>query len=157
MAKRFTETKKWSDPWFRTLAPKYKLFWIFITENCSPAGIWNIDMESLRFHIGESYVADDLLKVFANRIERVREGYWFVTRFIEVQYGHLSETCKPHKRIIAELHEFGLFQRVSKGFVKGYQTLEEKEKEKDFRVGGVGEETFKPRPTPAALKKAGLL
>lgn len=88
-------------------------------------------MEMLNFQVGESYDINDILKVFEGRIEPLRNGYWFVSRFIEFQYGTLSPDCKPHTRVIEELKKFGVWERVSIGFPKGMHTLEEKEKEKE--------------------------
>jgi len=37
--KRFTETTKWDDPWFRKLSPTAKLLWGYITDKCNAVGL----------------------------------------------------------------------------------------------------------------------
>ena len=42
MAKRFTATEKWDDPFFCNLEAKYKLAWIYLLDKCDNAGIYFI-------------------------------------------------------------------------------------------------------------------
>ena len=47
---RFTDEKKWSDKWFRSLAPCHKIVWIYICDSCDIAGFYEVDIESIAFH-----------------------------------------------------------------------------------------------------------
>ena len=51
MAKRFTDTEKWKDPWFCALTEKEKLFWVYIVDNCDHAGIWRVNWPLVQFYI----------------------------------------------------------------------------------------------------------
>jgi len=53
MVKRFTETTKWLDPWFRKLPAKVKIFWMYLIDSCDNAGFWIVDFELASFLIGE--------------------------------------------------------------------------------------------------------
>jgi len=135
MAKRFTETHKWEDPWFRKLPLKYKLFWQYLCDRCDNSGVWVKDLELAQFYIGEELEEKEALLLLNQDKERVRpiDGgrKWLIIEFIEFQYGELSPQCKPHQKIIDLLKK----HRVSKGYGKGsqrvYYTLQEKEKEKE--------------------------
>ena len=50
--KRFTETNKWEDPWFRKLKPEMKLLWSWLLDSCDNAGIIDADIELAAFQIG---------------------------------------------------------------------------------------------------------
>jgi hypothetical protein len=50
--KRFTETQKWDDPWFRDLPPKLKLAFLFIIDACDNAGFWEVDFSGMAFKTG---------------------------------------------------------------------------------------------------------
>lgn len=126
MAKRFTDTSKWKDSWFQDLPSKYKLFWIYMLDECDASGVWKPNIRLASFQIGEHFEESEVKRVFAERIEFTDGGYWFITKFISFQYGQLSETCKPHLSVINLLKNHKI-----KGYTKGIQTLKEKEKDKE--------------------------
>lgn len=146
MSKRFTATEKWDDPFFQDLSPKYKCFWIFILDKCDAAGVWNVNLRAAEFFIGEKLDMKEVMQLFGDRIKILNGGErWFIQKFIEFQYGELSENCKPHQSVIQILKKYNLY----KGYTKGIDTLQEKdkdkekekekEKDKDKEKGGAGE------------------
>lgn len=50
--KRFTETTKWDDPWFRKLTPAAKLLWQWMLDHCDGAGVIDPDLELASFQTG---------------------------------------------------------------------------------------------------------
>lgn len=123
--KRFTETQKWEDPWFRRLRPEIKLLWQWILDRCDNAGVIDPDIDLASFQIGYQYPMDILLE-FGERVIKLPCGKWFIPKFIAFQYGQLSTDCKAHKPIFISLEKHGL-----KGYPKGINTLQEKEKDKE--------------------------
>lgn len=101
--KRFTETTKWQDPWFRKLPAKMKAFWLYLVDNCDLAGIWNPDMELAGFQIGEEFAMEEIHAHFADRITILENGRWFVPKFIEFQYGELNPANRCHASVIKAL------------------------------------------------------
>lgn len=65
------------------------------------------------------------------QFEKLPNGKIFVAGFCDFQYGQLSEDCKPHRPVIQKLKKQGLYERVLKGYQKGFQTLQEKDKDKE--------------------------
>lgn len=135
--KRFTDTEKWSDPWFRKLSPTMKSFWVFICDKCDNAGVWKVDMEAAAFFIGEQVAESDALFALGERVEKLSPEKWWIVKFIAFQFGELSPECKPHKSVL------DLLTTHSIPYPKGIQTPQEKEKEKDKEQekdrGGAGE------------------
>lgn len=132
MAKRFTDTNKWDKKWFRSLNPTMKCFWEYLYTKCDYAGIWEVDFEAAEFFINSKLDVEEIKSTFKNQYVEIDNGKrWFIIDFIAFQYGELSEACKPHKPIIVKLKEKGLYELVKKGFGKGLETLQEKEKEQD--------------------------
>ena len=123
--KRFTETNKWEDPWFRKLKPEMKLLWSWLLDSCDNAGIIDPDIELAAFQIGYPYPINTLSE-FVHRVIKLPCGKFFIPKFIEFQYGSLSRDCKAHNPIFLSLEKHGL-----KGYPKGIHTLQEKEKEKE--------------------------
>lgn len=108
IVKRFTETQKWADPWFMDLPAKWKLFWIYLLDNCDNAGVWTPNMRLAAVQIGENFEAAEALRVFAERIEVLPNGKWHVKKFVDFQFGKLSADCKPHKSVINLMEKHGL-------------------------------------------------
>lgn len=125
--KRFTETEKWKDPWFRKLSAGAKLAFFYIVENCDNAGVWTPDKELADFCIGMEIPWEKVLEAFGDRVLVLKSGDWLVTKFIGFQFGELSEACKPHLQVLKLIEK----HRVSKGYPKGIHTLKDTDKDKD--------------------------
>lgn len=129
MSKRFTDTMKWRDAWFRKLSPETKLFWIYILDNCDIAGFWNVDTELAEFCMGAKIELLTFLEAInqgKERIDTKQTDRWQVMDFVKFQYGELSEDSPVHKGVLKVLKE-----RVSKGYPKGIHTLKDKDKNKN--------------------------
>jgi hypothetical protein len=154
--KRFTDTDKWFDPWFRSLRPTYKCLWLFICDRCDNSGVWKEDMELASMLIKESLTINDITAAFSGRVTALKEGYWLVNRFVEFQYGQLSEKSKPHLQVLSLVEK----HRVSKGYPKGIYTL--KDKDKDVVINKVNnygtpelfEKLWKQYPKPVGKKQS---
>ncbi len=133
MAKRFVDTDLWQKEWYQDLDLKEKLLVRYIFENCDCAGIWNINFKLASFIIGETVSMNDIEEINKKKQQFtiISDSNIFIDDFIKFQYGTLSENCKPHKPVIEKLKKYGLFETSSKGFQKGYKTLEEKEEEEE--------------------------
>ncbi len=142
--KRFTETAKWSDPWFRGLAVKQKALWLWLCDNCDCAGVLpEIDWGLVSFQIGETCTADDLA-AFAERMEPCGRGFW-LRKFVAFQWGYISEEAPsmPHRGVLKALEKVGIplakaIESLSKPYQKGYQTLKDKDKDKVKDTSGIG-------------------
>lgn len=139
MAKRFTDTEKWTKKWFGNLSLQEKMLWLCICDSCTAAGIIDFNPRFFSFAVGFDVTREMVEKAFGDRLYWFEESKFFIPSFIEFQYGQLSEMCKPHRPIIAELVKKGLMKvengkgllTLSIPFGKGINTLQEKEKEKD--------------------------
>lgn len=108
MGKRFTETNKWSDKWFRKLSPSHKMAWCYLTDCCDQAGIIDLDEELANFQIGVDVDWSDFIEQCGERIRTIHKGKLFLTGFIKFQYGKLSPECKPHMPVIQLLERHGI-------------------------------------------------
>jgi hypothetical protein len=127
LAKRFTATEKWSDPWFRGLSPKLKAFWLYALDNCDPAGVWSVDFGLASFCIGEPVTEKDVASAFSGRVLFFGDAKMLVVKFIRYQYGVLSHDCKMHKPVFASLSKNGLNFDNQKGMDTlsiGFETLQ---------------------------------
>lgn len=143
MVKRFCDTEIWNKEWFLKLPLLQRSLFLYIKDNCDCAGIYEPNYMMLSFIMGQTVTADDILKINETKkqIELIN-GKFFITDFCKFQYGELKPSCKPHIKVIETLKKHGLFERVSKGYLKGMDTLtegyakgmdtlEEKEEEKE--------------------------
>lgn len=132
MAKRFTDSDKWKNPWFRTLPSAYRWLWVYMLDNCDAAGVWMTDFQTAGYFIGEDITADMAREIFGDKIVEIDSDKWFIPSFITFQYGQLKSDSRPHQSVIKILEKYGIDPislTVSKGYPKGIQTLKDKDKE----------------------------
>lgn len=129
--KRFTETEKWRDPWFRKLPHTLKLGYLYLLDAVDNAGVWDPDFDQADFAIGAGVNWPELMAALGDRLVVLPNGKWHLAKFVEYQYGELSEGCKPHAQVLRLMVRHGIEQRVSKGYPKGMDTLKDKDKDKD--------------------------
>lgn len=109
MSKRFTDTAKWRDPWFRKLRPNTKLLWNYVCDCCDAAGVWVPDDAAVRFDVGIRVDLDEALAALGDRVEVMPNGRWRLVKFLSFQYPKgLSVQCRPHRSIIDLLHKHGI-------------------------------------------------
>lgn len=137
--KRFTETEKWRDVWFRKLSIASKMAYNYILENCDAAGVWEPDFEFAAFCMGDDVDWEAFKQDMAHRLEVLPNGKWYLTRFIAFQYGDLSKDCIPHRKIINLLKTHGIDPEKNKGIARVVDTLSTGRGEEEEKTGGVGE------------------
>jgi len=101
MAKRFTDTDKWSKRWLRKLSLKHKIFWIYLLDSCNHAGIWEVDFDLFNFLFKVELDETECLNILGEKIVVFDDGNkWFIPKFIEFQYGELRDNNKAHLSVI---------------------------------------------------------
>lgn len=107
MSKRFTDSSKFRDPWYRKLSPKMKCLWEYLISECDLAGILEFDMDSMSFHIGEKITIDDLIE-FGDRVYFLSESKIFIPKFVSFQQGVLNPDNKAHKSIFIAFEKYNI-------------------------------------------------
>jgi hypothetical protein len=138
MAKRFTDSGKWDDPWFAELPSKYKLFYLYLLDECDHAGVWKVNFRKANFMIGESLEQSEVRRFMSDRIHVIDEAYWHVSKFIKFQYGMLRND-RMSLSALAILKKHGLTDVVnstkeapSKPLPSPFVGVKDKDKDKDM-------------------------
>ena len=109
MAKRFTDSTKWSKPFIRSMKAPYKLLWLYILDECDHAGIWQVDFEVAQVKIGERLNLETALEQLKGKIYPFADGEkWFIPDFIDFQYGVLNPENRAHNSVIQLLNKYNL-------------------------------------------------
>jgi len=154
MPKRLTATEKWSKGWFCNLTPEYKLFFIYLCENCNNAGIWEVNWPMVSFHLKANVPLNPA--TFGNREEdgkprivALSETKWFIKSFVLFQQNihdlkELNPDNNAHKQIInilkkekiidancCEIYDLGAMEGLTRppGIVKVEVEVEVKKEE----------------------------
>ncbi len=127
MAKRFTDTEKWKNDWFKNLSDKHKLLWLYLCDECDKAGFWIIELDVLYTRLGIRITIPEILKLFPKQVELFNAQHLRLLGFIKFQYGILKESNNPHKAVIRRLSEMKEL-RVPQGYLG---TLEDKDEDED--------------------------
>lgn len=106
--KRFTDTEKWNDQWFRKLEPRLKCLWNYCCDTCDASGVFEVDWELASFRIGVEVKASDLT-AFGDRIETLPKGKYLLTKFIPFQYGQITPDCRGQRQVINAIMRNGLY------------------------------------------------
>lgn len=104
--KRFTETQKWDDPWFRELAGSHKLVFLYILDRCNNAGFWEVDLAALAFHTKlEPKHFEGAFKALERGLQGASSWVW-VRNFLRHQKNDELNPANPaHRQIIALLKD----------------------------------------------------
>lgn len=102
MSKRFTETSKWEDKWFRNLSWKGKLVFIYMTENCNNAGFLELDPEYISYR---TKVPNEDVEKAIEEISKCYEKHddiiWLKTFLFHQKNLPLNNLNNAHKQIIS--------------------------------------------------------
>ncbi len=117
MAKRFTDSEKWKDPFFEGLTKDLKLAWLYLLDDCDHAGIWQKSIKRLNFSLDTSFTEEDLLKAFKDRISILNSDKWFIHKFVIFQYGidFIKSKQKAVLSAIKILNENNLIKELDNG------------------------------------------
>jgi len=131
MAKRFTDTDKWKKPLLKKMPAVYKLFWLYLCDDCDHAGIWNVDFDVASLRIGEKLNERKAIEVFGEKVVVFDNGEkWFIPSFIDFQYGELKENNRVHESVLKELNKYKLLE--NKPLTRPLQGAMDKDKDKDM-------------------------
>jgi hypothetical protein len=122
MPKRFTDTDKWKKPFIRGLQGAYKLFWLYLLDDCDHAGIWQVDFDVAQIRTGEKLDEKKAIELLGDRVEVFDNGSkWFLKDFIFFQYGELNEKNRLHLSVINILtkHKIGPYKPLPRGQGQG--------------------------------------
>lgn len=116
--KRFTESGKWDDPWFRGLPGAHKLVFLYLLDRCNNAGFWEEDLDGMAFHTKvEASALQGALKGLERGIQGAAGWYW-VRNFLRHQKNDCLNPENPaHRQIIALLLEQSDRFPASKSFI----------------------------------------
>lgn len=132
MSKRFTDTEKFNDKWYRKLPILQKVIWEYLLSECNHAGILEkFDIELMSFKIGAEITLKDF-EIFGNRINFISDTIIFIPKFLNFQYGEFNPKNKVHLNVLRELEKYNINTPwAERGRSVDGSKEKEKEKEKD--------------------------
>lgn len=111
MAKRFIDTGLFDDEWFMNLSQEGKLLYLYFIIKCDHAGILKLNIKLCQVQTDIKSI-DTVIKELANRLVTVREGLYFIPKFIEFQYPRFpNSNVKSQSSAVDILIKFGLFDK----------------------------------------------
>jgi hypothetical protein len=138
MSKRFTDTDKWKKPFIKSLPAEYKIFWLFLLDECDHAGIWHVELDIAEARLGIKLSLEKIRGLFNGKVVEFDSGNkLFVPDFVQFQYGILNPENKAHRSVINILNRYNLMEHVSP-FQRAKDKDKELDKDKDTdMVGGI--------------------
>jgi len=139
MADRFFDTELCEKEWYHNLTALERCFFRdVLLSKCDCVGVWTPNQAQTDYILGTtSFDFRAVVKKCNGNIEVLESGKWFIVDFCDFQYGELTEKCPPHRKYIALLKKYGLYDRVMKGYQKGISTLQEEEEEEEEDISSL--------------------
>ena len=133
MAKRFTDTDKWKDEWYTELSSDYKIIWQYLLDTCDNAGVYKRNIKLLNYYCNTNVSAEDILKVFKDRVSLISDDKWIINKFCVFQYGtdFLQSKNKAVVSAINKLIENKLYDNSTNTILIPYQYSIDTPKEQD--------------------------
>lgn len=117
------------------------MLWVYMVDTCDPIGICDINFKFISADTNLN-ITEKHLTELGDRVQVLGNGKAFLRKFIDFQYGELTPSCPPHKKLIQAVERIGL-RRVGSRFehpeglaydypnARVVTTLQDKEEEKD--------------------------
>jgi hypothetical protein len=123
---RLTNTAKWNDGWFLSISPYAKLAFLYLTEKCNIAGVYEIHLSTFYANIG--ITKDELTKAIpeieSKYIKSNNGKCLYIKNFLEHQdMLPLNLSLKNHKPVIIKIHEYLQDKDMFQGCVDMYRLL----------------------------------
>lgn len=118
MGKRLMDDQLDSQPWFRKAPPAIKCLWQYLLRTCDKAGVWEVDLQYAEQHVGEKIDWDTAREILLGieekgklpRVVELSPSRWLLTRFMIFQYGYLSWSCYPHRKVWDAIDKHNLWK-----------------------------------------------
>ena len=114
MAKRYFDSGKFNNPFYRKLSPELKCTYDYLLSQCDYAGVLDIDIDDVNFKVGSKGLTYEIIKhTFQNKFvvldEREDRLKIFMPRFIWWQYkNELMANNKVHRHVYEILKQEGI-------------------------------------------------
>lgn len=105
--KRFTDSKKWRNEWFRTLPLKAKLVWVYLCDECEFTGVFKIDYGLASFQLGFDITPTLIGQWFLDKVFFFNDGKIFIVPFFEFQYGESKDSWTAKARAKQKIEALG--------------------------------------------------
>lgn len=124
----------------KTLPVEYKLFWLYLLDECDHSGIWHVELDLAEMRLGIKLSHQKIRGFFTERIVEFDNGTkWYLPDFIGFQYGELDMNNRAHKSVADRLLKYNLPAKI-KGVASPLQGAKDKDKDKDKVItGGMGD------------------
>lgn len=126
----------------KNLPVEYKLFWLYLLDECDHSGIWHVELDLAEIRLGIKLSHQKIRGFYKDRIVEFDNGTkWYLPDFISFQYGELDVNNRAHKSVADRLIKYKLPAKI-KGHPTPLEGCKDKDKDKDMdkdSTGGVGE------------------
>lgn len=109
-----------------------KLVWVYLLDHCDHAGIWDVNFDLMKFHIGEEVSHNEITEAFEDSIQWLNDTKLYLTTFIDYQYkGALNPSNRVHASVLRILSS-NTIKWVPKGLASPLLGAKDKDKEEDM-------------------------